>query len=242
MTANFFTRLFRLTDIKEKGDGKKLLLRYMLSAIGVVVIGLGCGIVVEMAVGCDTYTCFVRSVWYILTDTFGEFPFGHINLTSNFVIFMFMILAKRELIGFGTLFNMVTVGYIIDFVHYFFGTFLTPGTELGYILRIVIIIIALPVIALGDALYFRADLGVSPYDGIAFMLEKATKGKVSFKVLRTVSDCFFVVVGFLLGFVTGKQFELANVGTVILALFTGSLIVFWQKVLRGRNKCKEQNS
>lgn len=231
MTANFLTRLLRLTDINNKSDGKRLLLRYIFSALGVIIIGLGCGIVVEMAVGCDTYTCFVRSVWYILTDTFGEFPFGHINLTSNFVIFMFMIFTKRELIGFGTLFNMVTVGYIIDFVHYFFGTFLTPGTELGYVLRVVIIIIALPIIAFGDALYFEADLGVSPYDGIAFMLETATKGKYSFKVLRTVSDCFFVITGFILGFVTGKQFELANVGTVILALFTGSLIVFWQKAI-----------
>lgn len=236
MTSNFITKLLRLTDIKEKGDGKRLLLRYILSALGVVIIGLGCGAVVEMAVGCDTYTCFVRSVWYILTDVFGYFPFGHINLTCNLVIFIFMLFTKRELIGFGTLFNMVTVGYIIDFVHYFFGTFLIPATELGYALRILIIIIALPVIAFGDALYFQADLGVSPYDGIAFMLEKATKGKVSFKALRTASDSFFVVVGFLLGFVTGKQFELANVGTVILALFTGSLIVFWQKVI-GRT-CK----
>lgn len=232
MAANILTKLLRLDNIKEKGDGKRLLLRYLFSVLGVIIIGLGCGVVVEMAVGCDTYTCFVRSIWYILTDIFGEFPFGHINLTSNLVIFLFMIFTKRELIGFGTLFNMVTVGYIIDFVHRFFGAFLVPGTELGYVLRIVIILIALPVIAFGDALYFEADLGVSPYDGIAFMLEKATKGKVSFKVLRTASDCFFVVVGFFLGFVTGKQFELANVGTVVLAVFTGALIVFWQRVLR----------
>ena len=231
MNQNFLTALLRLSDIKEKGDAKKLILRYILSVLGIILIGLGCGLVVEMAVGCDTYTCFNRSIWYILTEKFGYFPFGHINLSVNLILFAFMTALRRDLIGFGTVVNMISVGYIIDFVHFAFNSFGVSGTELSFALRIGLIILALPVITFGDALYIDADVGISPYDAVPFILEKLTKERASFGLLRTFTDCFCLVFGFLIGCITGKQFELANAGTVILALFTGSLIVFWQKIL-----------
>lgn len=234
MNQNFLTALLRLSDIKEKGDVKKLVVRYILSLLGVLIIGVGCGVVVEMAVGCDTYTCFNRSIWYIFTEKLGYFPFGHINLFVNLILFAFMIALRRDLIGFGTLFNMITVGYIIDLVHFVFVLCGIPGTELGMALRIGLIVVALPVIAFGDALYIEADVGISPYDAVPFMLEKLTCGRFAFGTLRTFTDCFCLVFGFLIGCTTGKQFELANVGTVLLALFTGMLIVFWQKILRGK--------
>ena len=67
------------------------------------------------------------------------------------------------------------------------------------------------------------------------MLEKLTGGRYTFGTLRTFTDCFCLVFGVLIGCITGKQFELANVGTVLLALFTGALIVFWRKLLRKKD-------
>ena len=99
MKDNFFKRLFRITDIKEKGDGLRLFIRYLFSAIGVLCIGIGCGVVVEMALGCDTYTSFNRGLWYILTEAFGNFPFGHINLSVNLILFVLMLIFCREHIG-----------------------------------------------------------------------------------------------------------------------------------------------
>ena len=231
MKNGFIYNLLRLSDIKEKGDVKRLILRYIASALGVIIIGIGCGAVVEMAVGCDTYTCFNRSIWYILTEKLGDFPFGHINLSVNIVLFVFMLILRRDLIGFGTLFNMVAVGYIIDLMHYLFGVFGITGNELNYFLRVFIIVAALPVIAFGDALYIKASLGISPFDGIPFILSKLTGGKYSFRILRTLTDCFCLAGGFLLGLITGKQFELANAGTVILALGTGTLIAFFGRFI-----------
>ncbi len=232
MKISFIKKLLRLSEIKEKGDAKKLIIRYIFSALGVIVIGVGCGIVVEMAVGCDTYTCFNRGIWLILTEKFGEFPFGHINLSVNIILFTLMLIFRRDQIGFGTLFNMVCVGYIIDFVHYAFVLSGVSGIELAYFIRVAAIVVALPVIALGGAMYMEADLGISPADSIPLMLEKAVKGKLGFGVLRTFTDCFFLTFGFLFGLVTGKQFEIAGVGTFILAFFTGTLIVLWRKVIK----------
>jgi len=224
--------ILRIDGANTERQKKLLIKRYLMSAVGVMIIGIGCGAVVEMAVGCDTYTCFNRSIWYILTDTFGDFPFGHINLSVNLILFAFMLLARRDLIGFGTLFNMVSVGYIIDIMQYVLRSSGFGGSDLHFFVRILIITAALPVIAFGDALYIEADLGISPYDAVPFMLSKLTGEKYGFKLLRTLTDCFCLVCGFLLGFITGKQFELANIGTVLLALFTGTLIVMWQRLLR----------
>lgn len=237
MKTDLLKSLLRLDDIAKYG-GKKLALRYLFSTLGVIIIGLGCGVVVEMAVGCDTYTCFNRSIWYILTDIFGEFPFGHINLAVNLVLFVFMIALRRDLIGFGTLLNMVCVGYIIDIVHNVFVSVGAPGTELNFFLRIAIITVALPVIAFGDALYIDAELGVSPFDAVPFILEKLTNGRHSFRLLRTLADCFCLAGGFLLGLITNRHFELANVGTVILALGTGTLITLFRNLLPLDKKLK----
>ena len=212
---------------------KKLIIRILLSTLGVIIIGLGCGVVVEMAVGCDTCACFNRSIYYILYDNLGAFPYGHLNLGINVVIFLFMLKIKPKLIGYGTLFNMVAVGYIVDFVHYLFTVFGASGGELNYAVRILCVFLAMPVIAFGDALYFEADLGISPYDAVAFMIEKVLKYRYSYRAVRTASDIGFLVSGFLLGFVTGRQWELANVGSVILALFTGTVIEWWRARLRG---------
>lgn len=237
---NLIKNIFHLNDIKQKGDSKKLLYRYILSALGVLCIGIGCGFVAEMSLGCDTYTSFNMGIWYILKESFGEFPFGHINFSVNIILFIFMLLLRRDLIGFGTLFNMVAVGYIIDFIHYIFIINGCPGTELNYVLRIAVIVLSLPIIALGGALYIKADLGLSPFDSIPFVLLKFTKGKYGFGILRTLTDCFFLCGGFIFGLLTGKHFALVNIGTVLLALFTGVLIVMWQKII-GKPE-KQQNN
>lgn len=231
MKTNFLSRLLRLDTLQKKGDGKRLELRYLYSALGVILIGIGCGLAVEMALGCDSYTSFNRGIWYILTEAFGHFAFGHINLTVNVILFICMVTLRRDLIGFGTLFNMVTVGYIIDLVQYLFSVLSVSGADLSIPLRTVIIIVALPITAFGGALYTEAELGVSPYDSIPFIAEKLTHGKLSFGLLRTLTDCFFLTGGLIFGFISGKQWELVNVGTVILALGTGYIIAYFRRVL-----------
>ena len=126
-------------------------MRLLYSTIGVLMIGLGVGIVIEMAIGNSSCDCLYRSVYYILCEKFGEFPYGHVNLGMNFLIFIAMIFIKPSLIGYGTVFNMISVGYVVDLVHYLFGVMGTYGFELPVWVRILAVVLSLPIMAFGDA-------------------------------------------------------------------------------------------
>lgn len=51
--------------------------------------------------------------------------------------------------------------------------------------------------SMGVALYMTADMGVAPYDAVAIIIEKATKGKIPFHIARVSSDITVVMIGVL---------------------------------------------
>ena len=77
-----------------------------------------------------------------------------------------------------------------------------------------------------------AELGVSPYDSVAILLEKQTKGKLPFRTARVLSDVTCVVIGVafcLLG--KNELREIVGLGTILNALFNGPLIQFFRGLL-----------
>jgi uncharacterized membrane protein YczE len=197
--------------MKEKLGARRI--AFML--LGNVIVGLGNGVMRKASFGTDPFTLMNLGLCAALGIDFGTF-----QLLLNILLLAVVFLFGRRHIGLGTVVNMIFIGYLSDFSLYGLNALLGPALSFGA--RIALMIPAVAVICLGASLYMEADLGISPYDAMAFLLIRLLKGRLSFRMSRILTDIFCVAVGVVLGSVAG-------VGTLLFAFFTGPLVVFFRQ-------------
>lgn len=171
--------------------------------------------------GTDPFTCMNLGV-----SGFFGFPFGTYQLCINIILLIPMLIFYRRGLGLGTIVNMAGVGYICDFCMLVWKKLgFTPESFVGnWPIRIVLILIGLVLLCIGVAFYMECDLGISPYDAAAPMIEMGIKGKLKFSVLRVITDIICVIIGFVTGSVVG-------ISTVITAFGTGPFVTFFREHL-----------
>jgi len=193
-------------------DWKDFILRSITSIIGVVLISFGSALSGAMNMGLDPFVALNSGAANLL-----GFSLGNFQLVVNLIILAIVFFMQRSLIGWGTVYNMILVGYLVDFFTAMFGNFFTAD-EMSLVVRIVITVIAILIFTLGVAVYMDVEMGVSPYDAVAPLIEDRTPW--SFTPVRVGVDLVVVFVAFLLGGPVG-------ISTVIMGFFVGPLITFF---------------
>jgi len=117
----------------------------------------------------------------------------------------------RQKPGLGTILNMLLIGPSVDFALY-----VLPDPSLMAV-RISMLLIGLPLMALGTAMYLSTQLGAGPRDGL--MLAISRKFNISIRLARTMIECSAFFGGWLMGGTFG-------VGSVYFALLIGPLVQF----------------
>lgn len=205
----------------EKQRKKSCFVRGLAVAAGIFMVGIAVGFFKAAEMGADPFTAMNTGI-----SSLAGMQFGTLQLLVNAAILVFVFLLKRKFIGFGTIFNMVFVGYTADFMMGLLEKWQIAFDTLPA--RIVLLAAAVLLLCIGDALYISADMGMSPYDAAGYIVEAATKGKIQFRAARIMLDSICVAVGFLAGMQTGIQWKIIGIGTVILAFCTGPLIQFFR--------------
>lgn len=159
---------------------------------------------------------------------FIGWSFGNWQLVANILILVVVFFTVRHLIGPGTVINMVGVGYTADFLCWVVLDVLK--VEMTLPLRILALCLGTLFASLGVALYMIADMGLAPYDSVALIIEKLTKGKVPFQFARVASDITVIVIGVVFCLAAGNNVWLiVGIGTIANALLNGPLIQFFRK-------------
>ena len=197
------------------------LIRGLAVVIGIFMVGIAVGLFKIAAMGADPFTAMNTGI----SSRIGM-QFGTLQLIVNAIVLVFVFLFKRQFIGFGTIFNMVFVGYTADFVMWLLAKYQIALDT--WPLRIFLLIAAVLLICIGDALYISADMGMSPYDAAGYIVETLTKGSIQFRIARIILDIICVAIGFITGMQIGIQWKIIGIGTVILAFCTGPLIQFFR--------------
>ena len=193
--------------------------------LGVLLIGVAVACYRLSLFGVDAFTCMNLGVSGFLGVGFGTW-----QLIVNLAILAVVFFLGRENIGLGTVVNMVFVGYIADLVCWLAQS--VAGLQIGMAGRIAFLAVGALLAALGCALYMAAELGVSPYDSVANLLEKQTKGKLPFRAARVLSDVTCVAVGVAFCLLGNNELrEIVGLGTILNALFNGPLIQFFKGLL-----------
>lgn len=193
--------------------------RLIMVIIGVMLQGFGLSLLIRLNLGTDPCSCLTQGV-----IRYVPISFGTAQLLCHLVTFLFVIRFDMSLIGFGTIGNMVFLGYIADFWGWVWnktvpeGFFQQTGVRYGLLVPVLIVFI------LGASTYMTAGLGTSPYDGLPFILSHHVK-KLPFKVVRMIWDVSFMAAGFILGGDVG-------IVTVAVAFFLGPVITWVGKKLK----------
>ena len=193
---------------------KNFILRSLASIIGITFISFGAALSETMDMGLDPFTAINRGVSSLL-----GFSLGNYQLILNLIILVIVFFMKRSLIGWGTIYNMILVGYQVSFFGKIFGNFFNTD-EISLVARLIITIIAIMIFTLGVALYMDTKLGVSPYDAITPLITDRTGWK--YTPVRVGQDLLVVVGAFLFAGPVG-------LATIITGFFAGPLISFFSK-------------
>lgn len=197
--------------------GKQLWLRIGLATLGMLLTAVSIAFFRQASFGVDPFQCMVNGL-----DNVLPLSYGTVNMMSNIVLLVPMLLFYRRYIGVSTFVNLFLLGYVVEFSEEILvEVFAVPGMAL----RIVFLLVGIVVTCFAAAMYYTANLGVTTYDAIPLNLaDKQLKilGRViPFRAIRITTDLICTVTGVLLG-------AQAGLGTVITALFMGPLISFFR--------------
>lgn len=193
---------------------KDFIFRSLASIIGITFISFGAALSESMEMGLDPFTAINRGASSLLGFSLGNYQLG-----LNILILIIVFFMKRSLIGWGTIYNMILVGYQVSFFGGLFSEFLNIDS-FSLILRLIITVVAIMIFTLGVALYMDTELGVSPYDAITPLITDRTGWK--YTPVRVAQDLLVVIGAYLLGGPVG-------IATIITGFFAGPLISFFSE-------------
>lgn len=192
----------------------------MLTGILFICICVGCYRL--SGFGVDAFTCMNLGISGYLNMLFGTW-----QLIMNAVILVIVFFTVRRCIGAGTIVNMVCVGYGADFICWMAKDIC--HLEMTLMLRMIALILGCLFAGLGVAFYMVAEMGIAPYDSIALIIEKATKGRIPFQYARVVSDVTAVITGVVFCLLSGNNlWMILGIGTICNAFLNGPLIQFFK--------------
>lgn len=177
---------------------KNWLVRLIIMLFAVIMMGFSLSLLVMTKFGTDPCSSMNYGISRLLHLSFGNY-----QVIFNLVLLVLMILFYRSVIGFGTLGNMILVGYSTDFFTYVWHHFCHIPTSLSFQTRVILLFPALAVFVIAAACYMNSGHGMAPYDAIPFILDeiimKKNGGKSHFKIIRYTQDFICTVIGFLTG-------------------------------------------
>ena len=193
-------------------NGKEFIWKALMSLMGITLISFGAALSQTMNMGLDPFTAINTGASELLGFTLGNY-----QLFVNAAILAIILFFDRKIIGWGTIFNLVLVGYTIEFFISMLESFIDP-TQFAFIVQLLITVVAILIFTFGVALYMDADLGVSPYDAIAPVITDSVSA--SYKTVRMIQDIIVVITAWILGGPVG-------VSTFITGFLAGPLIDFF---------------
>ncbi|WOO38684.1 hypothetical protein R2R35_09295 [Anaerocolumna sp. AGMB13020] len=195
-------------DLKDKK-------RILAVLAAVIIMGFSLSFLIRLNFGTDPCSSMNLGISNKLSLSFGSW-----QVIFNSLLFIIVILYDRTQIGWGTLANMLLVGYCADFFTWLFNQILPAGAFQSLLIRIAVLLPALILFILSAAVYMAVDLGSAPYDATVFILASRFR-RIPFRVIRMAWDLTACIIGFLMGTTIGFI-------TVAIAFLLGPVIA-WVK-------------
>jgi len=218
--------------MKFKADIKRIIICFL------AVFGMGFFLSFLMLCGLGTDPCsFMNKA---ISLKIGML-FGTWQLIINAVMLVIVLLWDRSSLGFGTVFNMVLVGYYVDFFDWVWSKTIPAHVFTDNATKWPVFLAALLCFIISAAVYINSDMGVAPYDALPKIITQKVSDrfpKFPKMLVRMAWDFSAVLAGILAG---GKIVA----GVILMAVFLGPAIslvnkLFFSKNAGKKDMCKDQ--
>ena len=218
-----------LNKLKKQFFVDHFAIKFPIMLLSILGMGLFLSLLIEVNFGTDPCSFMNRNV----ASRFG-LTLGNLQVIANAIMFILSLIFARNLIGFGTFFNWICIGYIADFFCAIWKRaglhdFLLLSENMNW--RIVIFALAIFLFVVTAAAYMNAQLGVAPYDAIP-MIISGWISKVPFFIIRIIYDMAAITIGVSASLSNPKGMQGSLLGSIILALSIGPAVTIvgkWMK-------------
>ncbi len=201
-------------------------LAFMLPAV--LLMGVFVSILVEVGWGTDPASFMNLNIQKVLGLSLGP-----TEVITYGIMFIFVIFFGAEMIGFGTLANMILIGFVVDFCRWVwanigFADFIANG---GFAVKLPVFICALSLFVIVAAIYMNAQMGVAPYDALPVIIGNALP-KVPFFIIRQLFDFSAVGIGVIFGLISSDGIQGSFIGSIAMSIALGPVISLVNKPLK----------
>lgn len=201
-------------------------LAFMLPAV--MVMGITVSLLILVGWGTDPATFLNHNISHTI-----KLSLGTTEVIVYGTMFIFVVLFGADRIGFGTLANMILIGYIADFCRWIWNkigfTDYMMTCALGS--KIAIFVAVLIVFVIAAAIYMNAQMGVAPYDALPSIISDAIP-KVPYFVIRWIFDFSAVGLGILSTVFTEDGIQGSLIGCVAMSFLIGPVVSLVAKPLK----------
>ncbi|HBG65020.1 MAG TPA: hypothetical protein DDW78_00915 [Treponema sp.] len=194
----------------------------------VILMGVFVSVLVEIGWGTDPASFMNLNIAAAL-----GWGLGNTEVLVYGLMLVFTFVFGAEMIGFGTLANMILIGYVVDICRWLWARIglaqLLSGGSLAF--RLTAFAIALICFVFVAAVYINAQMGVAPYDAMPAIIS-GWLPKVPFFVVRIVFDLLAVAAGVVAGIFFAGGIHGSVVGSVLMSLLLGPVITLVGKPLK----------
>jgi uncharacterized membrane protein YczE len=160
------------------------------------------------------------------------FSFGNTQVIVYSCMFLLVFIFGSQYIGFGTLANMLLIGYISDFFRFIWNKIgYSNLIDTNFSIQLISFILALIVFVIVAAFYINSKTGVAPYDALPQIISDALP-KIPFAPLRIVYDLSFVLFGFIFSLFASNGLQGSVIGSIALSILIGPTITLVGKLIK----------
>ncbi len=193
-------------------------LTFMLPAV--ILMGVFVSILVEIGWGTDPASFMNLNI----ASTLG-WGLGNTEVLVYGLMLVFTFIFGTQMIGFGTLANMILIGYVVDLCRWIwrnigFAAFIYQSSTP---LKILIFAITLICFVFVASVYINAQMGVAPYDAMPQIISGWIP-KIPFFVIRILFDLAAVLIGVIAGKINPDGIQGSAIGSIIMSLMLGPVI------------------
>ena len=193
----------------------------------VFFMGFTLSILIEVGWGTDPASFFLLN----LSNLIG-FSFGNTQVIVYSCMFLLVFIFGSQYIGFGTLANMLLIGYISDFFRFIWNKIgYSNLIDTNFSIQLISFILALLVFVIVAAFYINSKTGVAPYDALPQIISDALP-KIPFAPLRIVYDLSFVLFGFIFSLFASNGLQGSVIGSIALSILIGPTITLVGKLIK----------
>ena len=206
-----------------KVNREHFLRRVLQYAAGLVVMAMGVVLMKRVDLGISPITAVPAAISAITPFTLGNMT---IFLHAVCVIGQIIVVKRVTLKSLLTMLVGVPFGYIIDGLMLLFD----PG-PMGWVLRIVLLIIGLALSGLGVLLVVGSDLMLPAPDELSHTISQVYKKKLS--NVKIISDAIYVAIAVAVDLIFSRRVFTVGVGTVLSVLLVGRFVGWFGKLFPG---------